>query len=116
MDPILEIRRLRADLFTYSLRAPGQPPRLVEDYFVSVEQCLRDAAEALHHYFDRVELHLADTPLGTVAVEHLRCPLRRQQLLQRLQRGLPTGARLSGPGFFRLHPDGEPGSLSLRAA
>lgn len=111
MDPILEIRRLRADLFTYSLRAPGQPPRLVEDYFVSVEQCLGDAAEALHHYFDRVELHLADTPRGTVAVEHLRCPVRRQQLLQRLQR-LQGECRLGrgrpAPAFSAFTPMGSP--------
>lgn len=89
MDPILDIRPVRADEFTYSLRAPGQPPRLVDDYYGPLDHCLRDAGQVLTHYFDRVELQLTGRPLGVVALPTLCCPQRRQQLLALVQGGLP---------------------------
>ncbi|WP_225782034.1 hypothetical protein [Xenophilus sp. Marseille-Q4582] len=98
MDPILDIRPVRADLFTYSLRAPGQPPRLVDDYFGPLERCLWDAGEALNHYFERVELHLAGRPLGAVPLQRLRCPRQRQQLLDWVGNGLAGIGRRRDPG------------------
>ena len=84
MDPILDIRPVCADLFTYSLRPPGQPPRLADDFFGPVERCLQDAAEALTNYFDSVELQWAGHAVGTVTLGLLRCPVGRQQLLERM--------------------------------
>ena len=81
MDPILDIRPVRADLFTYSLRAPGQPARLFDDCFGSADFCLHDAAQALSNYFERVELHAAGRPLGKFSLARLRSPHQRRQVL-----------------------------------
>ena len=98
MDPILDIRPVRADLFTYSLRAPGQPPRLVDDFFGPAEGCLHDAAEALNHYFDGVELQLAGEPLGVITLAQLHCPVHRQQILTRVQACLAVATRRASLG------------------
>lgn len=110
MDPILDIRPVRADLFTYSLRAPGHPPRLVNDFFGPAEWCLHDAAEALNHYFDGVELQLAGEPLGVITLAQLHCPLHRQQILARVQ------ARLTPEAFSALSGGMQVGADGLRAA
>ncbi len=98
MDPILDLRCVGAELFTYSLRAPGQPPRLEDDFYGPMEHCLRDAADALHHYFDRVELRLSGGSLGTVALAQLRCPVQCQLVLGQLRGRLSARARPSVQG------------------
>lgn len=115
MDPILDLRRVRAELFTYSLRAPGQPPRLADDFYGPMEHCLHDAADALHHYFDRVELQLTGVSLGTVALAQLRCPVQRQLVLGQLQVRLSARAKPPVQGLTRGRPSEALGPLSLRA-
>ena len=116
MDPILDLRCVRAELFTYSLRVPGQPPRLVDDFYGPMEHCLHDAAEALNHYFDRVELQLAGASLGTVALAQLRCPVRRQLVLGQLQARLSARARPPVRGLTQVRSSGDSGPLSLHPA
>lgn len=116
MDPILDIRCVRAELFTYSLRAPGQPPRLVDDFYGPMEHCLYDAADALHHYFDRVELQLAGASLGTVALAQLRCPVQRKLVLGQLRSRLSARAKPPLRGLTQGRLGGDPGPLRLRAA
>ena len=44
MQPILDIRPVRADLFSYSVGAARQSPHHpCDDLFESVDHCLRDA-------------------------------------------------------------------------
>jgi len=71
MDPILDLRPVRPGLFTYHLRAPGQPARPCNHYFDSMEQCMEDAACALLNYFEHVQLHLQGLPFGTYPVSRL---------------------------------------------
>lgn len=104
MDPILDLRCVRAELFTYSLRVPGQPPRLEDDFYGPMEHCLHDAADALHHYFDRVELRLSGALLGTVALAQLRCPVQRQLVLGQLRARLAARAQPSVRGLIQSRP------------
>lgn len=71
MHPILDIRTIRIDRFTYSLGAARQLVRPCEDLFDSIDRCLRDAGEALATYFDHVQIFYAGIPLGTHAVAKL---------------------------------------------
>lgn len=85
MDPILDIKNVRADLFTYSLRAPGQPARLGGEFFESVDYCLYDAAQALDNYFEHVQVHARGFPLGTFRVGRLLCASARRDALALVQ-------------------------------
>ncbi|MDQ7958540.1 MAG: hypothetical protein REJ24_13085 [Rhodocyclaceae bacterium] len=83
MDPILDIRPVRPGLFTYSLRAPGQPPRPSNECFDSLDQCMSDAARALLNYFERVQVYMQGLPIGTYSpVRLLDEPLRIARELQ----------------------------------
>lgn len=95
MDPILDIWSIRPDLFTYSLRAPGQPARLFDDCFGTADFCLHDAAQALSNYFERVELHAAGQPVGIFALERMRCQHQRQLILAQLRAHLSDSGALS---------------------
>ena len=108
MDPILDIRPVRPGHSTYSLRAPGQPPRPSNEFFDSLDQCMADAARALLLYFERVQVHVRGLPIGTYAsVRLLDEPLRiGRELQERFVRvygeawaesePAPLGARASG--------------------
>ena len=86
MQPILDIRPIRTDRFTYSLGAARQSGRPCEDLFETIDSCLHDAGEALATYFERVQIFYAGIPLGTHAVARLLYdPLG---LLQELKRRL----------------------------
>lgn len=68
MKPVLEIRRVEADAYSYRIsdqEAGGT--------FASIEHCLIDAAASLGHYFATVELNLEGLFLGACAIEALRC-------------------------------------------
>lgn len=72
MHPILNIQQVRKDRFTYSVAATQPAPLGAgNDFFDSVERCLRDAGEALHAYFDDVFICFANVPLGVHRVERL---------------------------------------------
>jgi hypothetical protein len=71
MQPILDIRTVRSDLFTYSLGAALQPCRHCDDFFESAECCLRDAGDALHTYFDSVHIRFAGFSLGSYPVARM---------------------------------------------
>jgi len=71
MQPILDIRTVRSDLFTYSLGTAAQPCRHCGNFFESAECCLRDAGEALHTYFDSVHIRFAGFSLGSYPVARM---------------------------------------------
>lgn len=85
MDPILDIRPLRADLFTYSLRGASRAPPWLNDFVGSMAQCLQDAASGLGNYFERVEVQLAGEAVGTVALVQLHSDEGRRHWLGLLQ-------------------------------
>ena len=68
MNPILDLRPVRPGVYTYSLRAPGQPGHPCPDFFESVAACLHDAASSLMSYFERVDVRLGGHPAGVYAV------------------------------------------------
>lgn len=67
MKPVIEIRRLGADVCAYRISAPA-----ASGNFASIEQCLVDAAAALGHDCESVELNFEGLFLGACAVEALR--------------------------------------------
>jgi hypothetical protein len=86
MQPILDIRPIRTDRFTYSLGAARQSGRPCEDLFETIDSCLHDAGEALATYFERVQIFYAGIALGThPGARLLHDPLG---LLQELKRRL----------------------------
>jgi len=103
MDPILDIRPVQADLYTYSLGTGRQSVWPCDCLFDSMERCLRDAGEALCTYFERVDIVYAGVPLGTHAVARLRNdPLGLfKEMLHRLAADYGrrrTGRPLRAPG------------------
>ncbi|VTU12812.1 hypothetical protein SRS16CHR_00051 [Variovorax sp. SRS16] len=71
MQPILDIQTVQPDLFTYSLGAAKPPGRHCGDFFASAECCLRDAGDALHMYFDSVQIRFAGFTLGSYPVARM---------------------------------------------
>jgi len=67
MRPVLEIRRVEPDAYSY--RVSDQE---AGGAFVSLEHCLIDAAASLGHYFTSVELKFEGLFLGACATEALR--------------------------------------------
>ena len=117
MHPILDIRPVCTDRFTYSLGAARQSAHPCENLFESIDRCLHDAGEALATYFERVQILYAGIPLGTHAVAKLlHDPLglleelrRRLAAIYRLRAARwaapPAGARAKRKAPERL-PDG----------
>jgi hypothetical protein len=71
MQPILDIRMVQPDLFTYSLGAAVQPDLPCGDFFETAEGCLRDAGEGLSRYFDTVQIRFAGFALGSYPVARM---------------------------------------------
>ena len=72
MQPVLELRRVAADAFGYSLSAiPRDPTRPPQDLFSTVEYCLYDAGRSLQNYFDSVIIRYDGISLGAFPVMRL---------------------------------------------
>lgn len=71
MQPILEIRTVQPNLFTYSLGANEKPWRHCDNFFESVERCLLDAGSGLDHYFESVQIRFAGFALGSYPVTRM---------------------------------------------
>ncbi|MBU1359501.1 MAG: hypothetical protein KKC79_17580 [Gammaproteobacteria bacterium] len=71
MKPILDIRAVRPDLFTYSLGAARQAELHCEELFESAERCLRDAGEGLYGYFETAQIRFAGFALGCYPVARM---------------------------------------------
>ncbi|RZL89723.1 MAG: hypothetical protein EOP82_18355 [Variovorax sp.] len=71
MQPIVDIRTVSPDLFTYSLAAAAAPGRHCGDFFETAERCLLDAGRGLASYFDSVQIRFAGFFLGSYPVARL---------------------------------------------
>ncbi len=71
MQPILDIRTVRPDLYTYSLGAPPAAELQCGDFFDTAERCLLDAGQGLYLYFDRVQIRFAGFALGSYPVARM---------------------------------------------
>jgi hypothetical protein len=71
MQPILDIRTVRPDLYTYSLGAAAQGVLPRDDFFETAEHCLQDAGEGLSLYFDSVQICFAGFALGSYPVARM---------------------------------------------
>lgn len=67
MRPLLEIRRVETDGYSYRISAQE-----AGGTFTSLEQCLSDAAASIGHYFSSVELNIEGLFLGACATDALR--------------------------------------------
>ena len=72
MLPILEIRRVGSDFYTYSVRAGKADAGRSEDPIDSLERCLNDAGDSLGHYFPSVNVSLDGQELGNYSVQRLQ--------------------------------------------
>ncbi|CAN7145177.1 hypothetical protein LJR084_000062 [Variovorax sp. LjRoot84] len=72
MQPILDIRTVQPDLYTYSLGAAAAQAALPrDDFFETAERCLQDAGQGLFLYFDRVQICFAGFALGSYPVTRM---------------------------------------------
>ncbi|VTU14909.1 hypothetical protein H6CHR_00055 [Variovorax sp. PBL-H6] len=71
MQPILDIRSVRPDLYTYSLGAAPAAELQCGDFFDTAERCLLDAGQGLYLYFDRVQIRFAGFSLGSYPVARM---------------------------------------------
>ncbi|MDM0115835.1 hypothetical protein QTI66_27045 [Variovorax sp. J22R133] len=71
MQPHLEIRRIGAEFFAYSVRAGRAPARHGEEDLASLEHCLNDAGDSLGHYFPAVKVSLDGLFLGSYDIGQL---------------------------------------------
>lgn len=71
MQPVLDIRAVHPNLFTYSLGATEKPWRHCDNFFESVERCLLDAGSGLEHYFENVQIRFAGFSLGSYPVARM---------------------------------------------
>ncbi len=92
MKPLVEIRRVGRQCYTYAVGTggvlPAPPPESVFGAleFSSLESCLGDAGDALVPYFARVDLQLDGRYLGSCATTHLRdAPERLAQRIRQAQ-------------------------------
>jgi len=69
--PLVEIRRIAPDFYTYSVRAGHGDACHTEDALGSLERCLNDAGDSLGHYFPTVSLCLDGQDLGCYSVQRL---------------------------------------------
>ena len=71
MQPILDIRTIQPDLYTYSLGAAAQAVLPRDDFFDTAEHCLQDAGRGLFLYFDSVQIRFAGFALGSYPVARM---------------------------------------------
>jgi hypothetical protein len=71
MQPILDIRTVQPDLYTYSLGAAAQGVLPRDDFFDTAERCLQDAGQGLFLYFDSVQICFAGFALGSYPVARM---------------------------------------------
>jgi hypothetical protein len=71
MQPILDIRSVRPDLYTYSLGAVPAAELQCGDFFDTAERCLLDAGQGLYRYFDQVQIRFAGLALGSYPVARM---------------------------------------------
>ena len=71
MQPILDIRTVQPDLYTYSLGAAAQAVLPRDDFFDTAERCLQDAGQGLFLYFDSVQICFAGFALGSYPVARM---------------------------------------------
>jgi hypothetical protein len=71
MQPILDIRSVRPDLYTYSLGAAPAAELECGDFFDTAERCLFDAGQGLYRYFDSVQIRFAGFALGSFPVARM---------------------------------------------
>jgi hypothetical protein len=71
MQPILDIRSVRPDLYTYSLGAAPAAELQCGDFFDTAERCLYDAGQGLYCYFDSVQIRFAGFALGSYPVARM---------------------------------------------
>lgn len=71
MQPILDIRSVRPDLYTYSLGAVPAAELQCGDFFDTAERCLLDAGQGLYSYFDSVQIRFAGLALGSYPVARM---------------------------------------------
>ena len=94
MQPILDIRTVRSDLYTYSLGAAPEAELQCGDFFDTAERCLLDAGRGLYLYFDRVQIRFAGFALGSFPVARMidDPPGLLQELMARILRIYRTRA------------------------
>ncbi|MGK6309444.1 hypothetical protein [Variovorax sp. DT-64] len=71
MQPILDIRSVRPDLYTYSLGAAPAAELQCGDFFDTAEHCLFDAGRGLYRYFDSAQIRFAGFALGSYPVARM---------------------------------------------
>ncbi|MEJ8826742.1 hypothetical protein WKW80_32840 [Variovorax humicola] len=85
MQPHLQIRCIRPQVYAYCLSAGGNSFVHTETTLESLERCLWDACDALGHYFSSVQISLEGQPLGSygVALIQRNAPALARQLRAR---------------------------------
>ncbi|MEJ8848091.1 hypothetical protein [Variovorax rhizosphaerae] len=85
MQPHLQIRCIRPQVYAYSLSASAKSFLHSETTLESLERCLLDACDALGHYFTSVQISLEGQPLGSYGVALVRrnAPALARQLRER---------------------------------
>jgi len=85
MQPHLQIRCIRPQVYAYSLSASSDSLLHTETTLESLETCLRDACDALGHYFSSVQISLEGQPLGSYGLTLVRrnAPALAKQLRAR---------------------------------
>jgi hypothetical protein len=83
MKPLIEIRRIATDAYSYRISARGSNAQHAGGTFTSLEQCVRDAGASLGQYFAIVEMNFDGMFLGTCATEALR--RRPKAVAQRIE-------------------------------
>jgi hypothetical protein len=85
MKPLIEIRRVAPNAFTYRISAFVADAEEAGDSgtFESLEHCLFDAGASLGHYFDSVELNVDGLFVGSYPLDALRRHPKR--VAQRIQ-------------------------------
>lgn len=71
MQPILDIRTIQPDLYTYSLGAAAASELHCSDFFETADRCLHDAGRGLSLYFDNVQIRFAGFALGSYPVARM---------------------------------------------
>src|SRR5690349_16709001 len=85
MQPHLQIRCIRPQVYAYSLSASAGSYLHTETTLESLERCLCDACDALGHYFSSVQISLEGQPLGSYGVASVQrnAPALARQLRER---------------------------------
>ena len=73
MKPLLNIHRLRANRYAYSIRSEGrQVTDHYESAFDSLETCFQDAGNSLGSYFPSVQMQYEGQAVGACTTELMR--------------------------------------------